>query len=262
MLRPTVRSAATVIALLAATALGHPASAGSERTAAPAARPCTSFTDNLEYPLQLCDSGDAVRLLQYRLRETSPGLTVDGRFGPRTDRAVRRFQEQMGRKVDGLVGPMTWSSIFPDQYNDNVDADGNGIVDPDEIAYVPMGDTSPCAAFAENDQYPIEGCDTGPAVRVVQAYLRGHDAWIASVDGYFGRNTDYALRIFQSENGRRVDGVVGPRTWASLVVYRGFTCGADTDGSGMIDPDEITSEPRDYASVDLFLDACGAFQHA
>jgi len=60
-------------------------------------------------------SGGVVRELQERLnRVASAGLSVDGRFGPRAERAVRDFQQWcVGHGidtggVDGIVGPKTW----------------------------------------------------------------------------------------------------------------------------------------------------------
>ena len=54
------------------------------------------------------DGGDEVRSLQRRLdREGYSAGAVDGRYGPRTENAVRRFQTARGLRVDGIAGPLT-----------------------------------------------------------------------------------------------------------------------------------------------------------
>lgn len=59
-------------------------------------------------------SGDAVRILQNFL--TVGGcctikIAVDGQFGPATEQAVRNFQAQAGLTEDGKVGPNTWDAL-------------------------------------------------------------------------------------------------------------------------------------------------------
>ena len=53
-----------------------------------------------------------VKVLQRRLRVAGerPG-PIDGRFGPRTERAVRRAQRHWHVKADGVVGPRTRSAL-------------------------------------------------------------------------------------------------------------------------------------------------------
>lgn len=57
--------------------------------------------------------GDDVKAVQQALKDKGfdPG-SVDGWFGPKTAAAVVAYQTAMGLKVDGIVGPITWESLF------------------------------------------------------------------------------------------------------------------------------------------------------
>jgi murein L,D-transpeptidase YcbB/YkuD len=57
------------------------------------------------------DKGQRVRDLQQAL-----GTEVDGRFGRRTEKAVRAFQEQAGLPVDGIAGPGTLAALTSRQH--------------------------------------------------------------------------------------------------------------------------------------------------
>ena len=69
--------------------------------------------------LQRGSSGDPVRFVQSYLSALGgsiPKLTIDGKFGAATQNAVSVFQAQHGLKVDGKVGPATWSALV-DAFN-------------------------------------------------------------------------------------------------------------------------------------------------
>lgn len=57
-------------------------------------------------------SGAGVREVQAQLNKLGHTLTVDGKFGPLTSRAVSDFQEANGLTVDGVVGPATQEAII------------------------------------------------------------------------------------------------------------------------------------------------------
>ena len=60
---------------------------------------------NLKYG----SSGDEVKKLQEALGFT--GADVDGQFGPKTQQAVKDYQQKNGLSVDGIVGNETWGSL-------------------------------------------------------------------------------------------------------------------------------------------------------
>ncbi|MFW5787684.1 MAG: spore cortex-lytic enzyme [Bacillota bacterium] len=53
-------------------------------------------------------------------------------------------------------------------------------------------------------------------VLVLQRKLREWGYYEGVIDGVYGRDTWVAVREFQSKNGLRADGLVGPQTWAAL----------------------------------------------
>lgn len=72
--------------------------------------------------LQVGDSGEKVRLLQYMLSvlsayiPTIPPVNIDGIYGPATRAAVLAAQRRFGLPETGTVGAQTWDQIY-DQYS-------------------------------------------------------------------------------------------------------------------------------------------------
>ncbi len=129
----------------------------------------------------------AVRRLQGRLSSIggSPG-PIDGRYGPRTERAIERFQSAHGLRVDGIAGPITQATL-----------------------------RTPASVFFPGAGYAGPGSN---GVRGLQRQLRADGYAPGPIDGRYGPRTTDAVRRFQAAHGLHVDGVAGPRTFRELKI--------------------------------------------
>jgi len=136
--------------------------------------------------------GPAVVTVQNQLRKLGyyKGI-VDGKFGYATYMAVRAFQAANGLAVDGIVGPLTWDALT------------SGL----PVPTIPKPAPAPLR---------VQLNDKGAIVSQIQQKLVDLKYNPGKVDGVFGYATYLAVRAFQGNNKLKVDGIVGPLTWAKL----------------------------------------------
>ncbi len=128
--------------------------------------------------------GDKVKEVQQRLKQL--GLfnepTITGFFGPKTEAAVKDFQESAGMKVDGIVGKKTREKLM--------------------------------AARSSTSLVPGMRSDD---VSKLQQRLKDLGYFKGSVTGLYGRITEDSVQSFQKLNGLVVDGIAGKKTRAAIM---------------------------------------------
>jgi peptidoglycan hydrolase-like protein with peptidoglycan-binding domain len=168
--------------LIAVVAVATLAASGAASAATVArAAPAHSTTAALKWPTTGPGStGERVFAIQYLLnQQINAKLVVDGKYGPKTEAAVKAFQKKVKIPVDGIVGPMTYPKLI----------------------------------------ITVKSGSKGDAVSAVQHNLRyAYGDKTLAVDGIFGPKTEAAVKAFQKKFKISVDGIVGPVTWNALIV--------------------------------------------
>jgi peptidoglycan hydrolase-like protein with peptidoglycan-binding domain len=139
------------------------------------------------------------RLYVHSVNDPALAVSLDGQDGPKTQAAIKKFQQDAGLVVDGQVGPLTTAAL----------ATGP--------AYVPG--SAPVAPPKALEPFPgtMAHGATGEGVQDVQEALARHGYQVGPADGVFGSRTEAAVRGFQTANGLVSDGIVGPASWHVLV---------------------------------------------
>ncbi len=173
-------------------------------------------------PLRLGSGGNEVRTLQLRLNRISdnypsiPKIALpDGVFSFDTEAAVIRFQEVFGLTPDGIVGNATWYKILF-LYN--------AVKRLNELNSEGITLSEVTQQFARESKLGDEG-ENVRNIQYLLAYLAEFYEQIPSVslDGIYGRETESAVKAFQSLFDLPVTGTVDLVTWDALYrTYIGF----------------------------------------
>lgn len=153
-------------------------------------------------------SGEDVKDLQQRLKDLGYlEDTVDGKFGPNTELALRAFQIKNALLADGMGDIETYKVLF------SVDA-------------IPANGIQAEGGTATETYSTLKLGSTGNAVIRLQQMLSTLK-YNVYINGYYDETTRAAVLAFQQRNGLDADGIAGVQTQTKL--YSGSCVTGDTE---------------------------------
>ena len=171
--------ALAAVAMLATLVSAAPA--GAATAARTTSGPTHVWTTFLRWPfVRPGNRGERVFAVQYLLQQKGFKVPATGFYGSITTAAVKSFQRQHHLNPSGNVGPSSWDRL---------------------IVTLSRG-------------------DSGSAVRAVQHNFRfAYGFRVLPVTGFFGPQTQAAVRSFQRGSRLPVTGVVNPATWMTIIRF-------------------------------------------
>lgn len=150
-------------------------------------------------PLSVGAEGQAVKVLQEALKELAFHRgAIDGKFGPATAEAVKRFQEANKLPDSAMADSATQQLLFEGR--------------PRNAA----GRQASVKTLPAIGGLTLRPGDRGDQVRELQQALREKGYYKGTLDGIYGRGTEQAVRDFQRASKLKVDGKAGPNTLSAL----------------------------------------------
>jgi peptidoglycan hydrolase-like protein with peptidoglycan-binding domain len=174
---------------------------------------CNIVPKSVQYQKEeekLIGSVDAINPRVEEIQVVLKGLgyetgNTDGRMGQETRDAIKEFQESIGIKSTGYIDELTLAQI------DNTRRVEEGVSSGD-IYKIKVR-----SAYSEKEISSATGFK--PTTKEIQKALKYAGFDPGAIDGKMGPKTKQAIKEFQRLKGLKVDGLVGPKTWAELGKY-------------------------------------------
>lgn len=147
----------------------------------------------LENHFKVGDYGASITKVQKQLYDLGYKITVDGHFGPETEKYIKQFQKENALNVDGRITPelvgYLEARLIKSEARDSKLTTG---------VYLKKGD---CGLEVVHLQKALNKAGANP--KLIE-------------DGVFHTKTLEALKVFQQKNKLKTDGICGPETAALL----------------------------------------------